>query len=95
MFANRLRKLRREADLKQAQLGDALGATRGMIASYETGGKQPPLEILMKLANRFDCSVDYLIGKTDEKKVGAVGVKSDDLPKVLHDVGFIQALVFP
>ena len=69
MFAKRLRKLRREADLTQTQLAEALGATRGMIASYETGGKQPRLNILMKIADYFDCSIDYLVGKTDEKKV--------------------------
>jgi transcriptional regulator with XRE-family HTH domain len=93
MFAKRLRQLRREADLTQAQLAEALGATRGMIASYETGGKQPPLDILMKIADYFDCSIDYLVGKTDEKKAGAVVVKGDDLPKILRDAGFIQALV--
>ncbi|MBB6218222.1 transcriptional regulator with XRE-family HTH domain [Anaerosolibacter carboniphilus] len=64
-FGERLKLLRDEKDLTQQDLADYLGVGRPTIAGYETKGKQPDHEKLIKLANYFNVSVDFLLGQAD------------------------------
>ncbi|MDI3548173.1 MAG: hypothetical protein PWR10_1825 [Halanaerobiales bacterium] len=66
-FKDRLKKLRKEKGLYQKELAKIIGVSDGAIAMYETGKRTPDKEILDKLANYFDVSVDYLLGRTDER----------------------------
>ncbi|MTI84412.1 MAG: helix-turn-helix domain-containing protein [Firmicutes bacterium] len=74
-FSKRLVKLRKEKCLSQYELAKLLNLTRGQIANYEQGKRQPDYETLYKLANFFDASVDYLLGYTDFRKP----INSDEL----------------
>ena len=66
-FGERLKSLRKERDLTQQDIANVLGVGRATIAGYETKGKQPDYEKLNQLANYFNTSVDYLLGRTDIK----------------------------
>lgn len=67
MLGNRLKKLRNEYKLTQQKLADKLGINRATIAGYETKNVEPGHEILIELANFFNCSTDFLLGNSNER----------------------------
>jgi len=66
-FSHRLRKLRKENNLTQKDLAEQINVDRATIAGYETKGKEPAYDKLEKLANYFNVSIDYLLGRSDIK----------------------------
>lgn len=67
MFAERLKHLRIEASLTQRELAKAINTNQANIGFYEQGKRNPKQEILEKLAEYFNVSIDYLTGKSDIK----------------------------
>lgn len=67
-FALRLKELREEKELTQAELGEKLGISRNTIASWESNRRTPELETAKQLADYFNVSIDYLLGRTDIRK---------------------------
>lgn len=67
-FALRLKELREEKELTQAELGEKLGISRNTIASWESNRRTPELETAKQLADFFNVSVDYLLGRTNIRK---------------------------
>lgn len=65
---NRIKKFREELNLTQQDLADKLNCSKSVIGLYESETRKPSLEVLIKLSNIFDCSIDYLLGKTDVRK---------------------------
>jgi transcriptional regulator with XRE-family HTH domain len=63
----RIRDLREDNDLTQKQIADFLMCDQSLYSKYERGERETPLLLVVKLANYYDVSVDYLIGLTDEK----------------------------
>jgi transcriptional regulator with XRE-family HTH domain len=63
----RIRDLREDKDLTQAQLSKLLGIHQTTYSDYELGNLNIPIPIISKLANLFETSVDYLVNLTDEK----------------------------
>ena len=61
-----LKSLRSESRLTQKQLGQRLGISQATIACYENGLREPHIESLIAYADLFDCSVDYLVGRSDD-----------------------------
>jgi len=68
MLGNRLRYLRKTLNLTQSELANKLGITRGTYAHYEIGKREPDYETLQKIADFFEVSTDYLLGRTDNPK---------------------------
>jgi transcriptional regulator with XRE-family HTH domain len=66
LFAQRLATLRRERKLSLQQLGDAIGKTNQAISLFEKGKGLPSFEVLCQLADYFDVSLDYLVGRSDD-----------------------------
>ena len=64
----RIRDLREDRDLKQRQVAEALLCDQSLYSKYERGERPLPLELAEKLADYFETSIDYLIGRTDEKR---------------------------
>ena len=64
----RLRELREDNDLTQKALADYLHIRQNTYSQYETGARQLPLEALIRLAQYFRTSTDYLLGLMDEPK---------------------------
>ena len=62
----RIRNLREDRDLTQAQVGAAIGVSQRTYAYYESGQRMLPPQILCALADYYGVSVDYLLERTDE-----------------------------
>ena len=65
---SRIRDLREDHDLKQAQIAKMLGMSQTGYSKYETGANDIPTAILIRLARFYDTSIDYLLGETDNPK---------------------------
>lgn len=63
-----LRNLREDRDLTQREMAEILNMSQTGYSKYETGENDIPTAILIRLAEFFGTSVDYLLGLTDEKK---------------------------
>jgi len=63
----RLRSLREDKDLTQKQLADILGMSQTGYSKYETGENDIPTAVLIKLANFYKTSIDYILDQTDTK----------------------------
>ena len=66
MIAERLRALRISHGLTQRDLAGQLNLTRGAVGAYEQGRRTPSLDILLKLAEYYQTSSDYILGLSDE-----------------------------
>ena len=67
-YRNRLRDLREDRDLKQTALADYLQIHQTTYSDYELGKLNVPVNVLHALADYYDTSIDYLLGRTPEKK---------------------------
>lgn len=67
MYA-RIRNLREDADITQAELARILNCSQRVYSNYERGDLDIPTEILIKLATYHNVSVDYILGRTDKKR---------------------------
>lgn len=65
MIDQRLKQLRTDKKLTQAELSYDLGIAKTTLAAYEQGKSEPSIETLIKISDYFDVTVDYLIGKID------------------------------
>ncbi len=68
-LSNRLKLLRNEKNVMQKDIANYLNITTSAYGFYEQGKRTPPPEILSALAEYFDVSVDYLIGRVDTKQI--------------------------
>ena len=74
---DRLKLLRDEKDMKQKDVADALFLSRNTIAAYESGRSVPSVEVIMKYADYFNTTTDYILGRTDERHM--VVTKAKDI----------------
>ncbi len=65
MFSKRLKELRTEKGVVQKDVAEYLNITTSAYGFYEQGKRVPDTDILIKLSNYFDVSLDYLLGKTN------------------------------
>lgn len=65
----RIRDLREDQDLNQTQVAKMLGMSQTGYSKYETGENDIPTIILIKLADFYEVSVDYLLNRTDNKRM--------------------------
>ncbi|MEK3688808.1 helix-turn-helix domain-containing protein [Paenibacillus sp. FSL R10-2736] len=63
LISKRIKKLRIQNGLTQSQLGDAIGVTKVSISGYESKKRIPDVNTLIRLADYFEVSVDFLIGR--------------------------------
>lgn len=68
MFGERLKMLREKAGVSQQKIADMVGLTQQAVGKWENDKAEPDLATVTKLADFFDCSTDYLLGKTNIRK---------------------------
>lgn len=96
-FARRLRRLRLDADLSAAEVAEKCNLQHDAISRYEQGKQTPSMPSLLALANFFDVSIDFLLGRTDLRRLpssdslreisnvsSALMMKADELRKTLN-----------
>ena len=64
----RIRDLREDHDLTQQQVAESLMCDQSLYSKYERGERDVPLSIMIKLAQFYKTSIDYLVGLTDHKQ---------------------------
>lgn len=64
----KLKTLRKEKGISQLKLALDLNTSQNTISRYETGEREPGINELIKLADYFDVSIDYLVGRTENPK---------------------------
>ena len=68
LLENRIKDLRDDSDLTQQQIADAIGITQRKYSYIETGTQPLTDELLVKLANYYQVSIDYLLRQTNNPK---------------------------
>lgn len=68
-FGERLKQLRNSKNLNQTELGKILGVEKSTISMYENNNSRPDDEIKIKIANYFNVTVDYLLGRSSNPKL--------------------------
>ena len=68
MAYTKIRDLREDRDLNQTQVAEMLGMSQTGYSKYETGENDVPTEVLIKLADFYGVSIDFLLGQTNNPK---------------------------
>lgn len=71
----RIKELRKENEKTQEEMAKILGVSRQVYANHENEINEPSIEMLIKMSQFFQCSIDYLIGNTDD--FGNVSIQSN------------------
>ncbi|KLU66716.1 HTH-type transcriptional regulator ImmR [Desulfosporosinus acididurans] len=85
-LGKRLRGLRLAKGLKQDELAEKISIARGSIGNYETGARTPDAEILLKFADFFDVSADYLLGIREDQKEREFDKRLSSLEKEIAEL---------
>ena len=89
---NRLRELRENLKLRQIDISHATGIDQKTLSNYELGKTNPDSYALIRLADFFDVSIDYLVGRTENdffskkklhQKIDAIQRDLDDIKKYM------------
>lgn len=67
-FSRRFKELRKSKNLTQDKVADIFGVTVRTIQFYEKGERYPDFNGLIRIADYFDVSLDYLVGRSDDPK---------------------------
>lgn len=82
MFYQRLRDLKEDSDLKQSNIAKIINVSENQYGRYERGENDIPLEKALILADFYNVSLDYIAGRTNDKK----GFNKSDLPSSEVDI---------
>lgn len=84
MIGDRLKELRTNSKIYQADLAEVLGVSKGAVAMWETNKREPDSLMLKKIANYFNVSLDYLLDN-EQKPTAPASSKKDDLKFALFN----------
>lgn len=79
-----LRTLRRQAGLTMKQLGSYLGMAESTVSLYENGKRSPDVQTLIRFADFFEVSVDYLLGRNEDHVHAANDEMTDEEKELLR-----------
>ena len=87
-LGEKLKRLRKERNLKQDELASVLNVDRTTVSNWERGQKQPSLDILVNLCSIYGISLDEMVGLKDENNEGKINFDSlisDPVVKLLAE----------
>ncbi|AJE10458.1 helix-turn-helix domain-containing protein [Clostridium botulinum] len=92
-IGERIKELREEKGINQLELSKILNVHKGSVSNWENNKRTPDADMLTKIADFFNCSVDYLLGNTDIKNKlnmsklfsGAGGLKLDSFKELIQE----------
>lgn len=85
MFGERLKTLRNKNDLSQREMGAILGVSPSLVGMFETSNRDPDTDMLIKIADYFKVTTDYLLGRVDNPQ--GIVLEGDRLPQKYKDKG--------
>lgn len=68
MIGDRIKELRTKQSINQQKLSQLLGVSRSTVSMWEINKSEPDTQMLIKISNILDCSLDYLLEKSENKK---------------------------
>lgn len=83
-FGSRLKQLRISKEMGLKEVGVLIGVSDSSISKYEAGIRTPDPTALVKLADFFEVTVDYLLGRTEEPRIKTIAAHRTDNP--MHDL---------
>lgn len=86
MISRRIKELRLENHMTQKELSDYLNLTPKMISFYELGQRVPPSDIILKLAEKFHVTTDYLLGAQPPQKDSLPPLTPKDERQIARDL---------
>lgn len=91
MFGNRIKTLRLSYNLSQVQLAEQLSVSKQTVSNWENGYIQPSIDILIRIANFFSVSTDYLLGLDDKTYIEVTGLTPKQLTHIQQIIDDITA----
>lgn len=79
LLGERIKQLREEKGYQQKDIANRLGISKQAFSNYENGTREPNLLTVIRIADLFDVSVEYLLGLTTERKRSSESVFAKDL----------------
>lgn len=86
MIADRIKELRNLKRISQNELAKHLQVSQQTIGAWEVGRTEPSIEFTNKMADYFDVSADYLLGRTNVRKPQRENDNQDPIDKMLDEV---------
>ena len=90
-LAPRLRQLRLEKHLRQDQVAALIGIDKSTVSAYENDLRQPSCEILVRFANLYRVSVDFLLGRNEDQTLDVSGLTGAEIALVRDLVASMSA----
>lgn len=87
----RIKLLRNQRKLSQIALGEVLGVSKSVISSYENSVHLPPYDVLLKMAQFFGVSTDYLLGVSNHATINAEGLTETQVEAITMIVEELKA----
>ena len=91
MVAERIKRLREQKGLTQAELAKRLGITRSSVNAWEMGISVPSTQYVVELAHLFKVSTDYVLGVDNSASVSVTGLTEKDIQVVHALIGHLKA----
>ena len=89
MLGDKIRQLRSDSGKSQVQLAKALDVTKQCVSNWENNNIQPSIDMLMKIAEHFSVSTDFLLGIDDRRYLDVTGlsdVQIFHLQQIINDI---------
>lgn len=84
VIGNKLRELREQNKLRQDQVARLVGVERPTVSLWENDLRQPSYQTLVRLANLFGVTTDYLLGRTDDRLLDISGLTPHEASMILQ-----------
>ena len=81
-LSTKLRELRVTYKLRQDQVANLVGVNKNAISTYENDLRQPSFEVLIRLADLYRVSTDYLLGRTNTRSIDLSGLTEDEAASI-------------
>lgn len=89
-FSQRLKQLRIDKHLTQAQVAARIGVTASMVSSYETDIRLPSFDVMVHIANLFGVTVDYLLCREDKRMLDISELTDEEAAVVCNMVEILK-----
>lgn len=89
-MGKKLKSLRIEKKLTQKQIAERIGLAISAVSSYESGTRYPSYDVLIKLAQIFHVSTDYLLGMTDKRNIDVSGLDDNEIELISQLVDVVR-----
>lgn len=86
----RIKELRLARGLSQVDLADSLGVTKQSVSNWENSNIQPSIDMLIRLANYFSVSTDYILGMDDRDYIEVTGLDDKELAHIRQIIDDIR-----